>query len=227
MKKLTVYLCFILGVTNMSHAETIAGYSFEKYPAKIYTGKKAPLKLGDWRSFRTRLTEAHKEGDVNFAGNYIVTTWGCGASCVSGAMIDKRTGNVYGIPLGETGCLTPLTEFEVPQPALPEYQALIEKISARLSHPWTLADIAHLLNISERTVSRQFTQQTGLSFIEWLRRLRLQHSLELLLQGQSVLDVALAVGYDSPSAFSTTFKQRIGLSPTQYVAGYQRNFTQV
>lgn len=102
MKKLTVYLCLLLSVTNMSHAETIAGYSFEKHPAKIYTGKKAPLKLGDWRSFRTRLTEAHKEGDVNFAGNYIVTTWGCGASCVSGAMIDKRTGNVYGIPLGET-----------------------------------------------------------------------------------------------------------------------------
>ena len=86
----------------------------------------------------------------------------------------------------------------------------------------SLADIAHLLNISERTVSRQFTQQTGLSFIEWLRRLRLQHSLELLLQGQSVVDVSLAVGYDSPSAFSTAFKQRIGLSPTQYVAQYER-----
>ena len=124
--------------------------------------------------------------------------------------------------LDELRCLTPLAEFEVPQPTLPEYQALLEKISERLSHPWALADIAHLLNISERTVSRQFTQQTGLSFIEWLRRLRLQHSLELLLQGQSVVDVSLTVGYDSPSAFSTAFKQRIGLSPTQYVAQYER-----
>ena len=129
--------------------------------------------------------------------------------------------------LDELRCLTPLAEFEVPQPTLPEYRALLEKISERLSHPWGLADIAHLLNISERTVSRQFTQQTGLSFIEWLRRLRLQHSLELLLQGQSVVDVSLAVGYDSPSAFSTAFKQRIGLSPTQYVAGYQQNFNHV
>ena len=129
--------------------------------------------------------------------------------------------------LDELRCLTPLAEFEVPQPTLPEYRALLEKISERLSHPWGLADIAHLLNISERTVSRQFTQQTGLSFIEWLRRLRLQHSLELLLQGQSVVDVSLAVGYDSPSAFSTAFKQRIGLSPTQYASQYQQNFNHV
>lgn len=135
---------------------------------------------------------------------------------------NTREAWIVELVLDELRCLTPLAEFEVPQPTLPEYQALLEKISERLSHPWALADIAHLLNISERTVSRQFTQQTGLSFIEWLRRLRLQYSLELLLQGQSVVDVSLTVGYDSPSAFSTAFKQRIGLSPTQYVAQYER-----
>ena len=108
MKKLAAYLCFALACISTSHAETIAGYSFEKYPAKIYNGKQAPLKLGDWSSFRTRLKEAHKDGEINFAGNYIVTTWGCGTSCVSGSMIDKRTGKVYDIPLGETeGSVTP------------------------------------------------------------------------------------------------------------------------
>lgn len=123
--------------------------------------------------------------------------------------------------LDELRRLNSLADFEVPQPTLLEYQAICKKISQRLSHQWSLADIAQLLNISERTVSRQFTAQTGLSFVEWLRRLRLSHSLELLLQGQSVVDVALAVGYDSPSAFSTAFKQRIGVSPSQYVAYYQ------
>lgn len=102
MKKLAVYLCFSLVCISTSHAETIAGHSFEKYPAKLYKGKKAPLKLGEWSYFRTRLKAAHQDGKINFAGNYIVTTWGCGASCLSGAMIDKRTGKVYDIPLGET-----------------------------------------------------------------------------------------------------------------------------
>ena len=124
--------------------------------------------------------------------------------------------------LDELRQLTTLADFEVPQPTLPEYEVICDKIRQRLSHQWALADIAQLLGISERTVSRQFTTQTGLSFVEWLRRLRLQHSLELLLQGQSIVDVAFAVGYDSPSAFSTAFKQRIGVSPSQYVANYER-----
>lgn len=134
---------------------------------------------------------------------------------------DTREAWLVELILDELRQLTALADFEVPQPTLPEYQAICDKIRQRLSHQWSLADVAQLLAISERTVSRQFTAQTGLSFVEWLRRLRLQHSLELLLQGQSVVDVALAVGYDSPSAFSTAFKQRIGVSPSQYVAHYQ------
>lgn len=102
MNKPFLYATLAFAIVSSAHAETIAGYSFEKYPAKVYTGKKAPLKLDDWGMFRTRLKEAHKDGEIGFAGNYIVTTWGCGASCISGAMIDKRTGKVYGIPLGET-----------------------------------------------------------------------------------------------------------------------------
>lgn len=124
--------------------------------------------------------------------------------------------------LDECRRLTPLTEFALPEPTVTAYKTACDKIRERLHHGWSLTDMAQILGISERTVSRQFTQQTGLSFAEWLRRLRLQHSLELLLSGQSVVDVALSVGYDSPSAFSTAFKQRIGLSPTQYVAQYQK-----
>src|SRR5262249_16081404 len=34
----------------------------------------------------------------DFAGHYIVATWGCGAGCVMGAIIDAKTGRVYWIP---------------------------------------------------------------------------------------------------------------------------------
>lgn len=46
------------------------------------------------RSFRTRLTEGLRDG-VNFAGHYVVVGWGCGTGCISGAIIDTRTGNVF------------------------------------------------------------------------------------------------------------------------------------
>lgn len=69
---------------------------FKNYPAgKIYRGKNAPVKLRtkDERMFRTRLTEASKQ-KPNFAGHYVLTFWGCGTECLSGAAIDVRTGKV-------------------------------------------------------------------------------------------------------------------------------------
>jgi hypothetical protein len=44
--------------------------------------------------FRTNLRNAAKEG-VNFAGHYILTTWGCGTNCSQSAIIDARNGRVF------------------------------------------------------------------------------------------------------------------------------------
>ena len=69
---------------------------FADYPAgKIYTGKVAKpiLDTAAKREFRTRINEAAK-GKPDFAGQYIFAKWGCGASCVSGAVIDAKSGAV-------------------------------------------------------------------------------------------------------------------------------------
>ena len=52
------------------------------------------LKSRDDRMFRTMLREASKE-KPNFAGHYILTAWGCGTTCMMGAVIDAKTGKVY------------------------------------------------------------------------------------------------------------------------------------
>ena len=53
------------------------------------------------RRYRTVISEKYKELDVNFATYYIITTWGCGSGCVSGAMVDTRDGSVYPMPADE------------------------------------------------------------------------------------------------------------------------------
>lgn len=70
---------------------------FRDYAAdEIYTGATAPLVLKkDDLIFRTRLRWAAKNVKPNFAGHYILTTWGCGAQCVIGAVIDAKTGHVH------------------------------------------------------------------------------------------------------------------------------------
>jgi len=62
---------------------------------EIYKGKNAPIKLTrDDKMFRTRLKWAVDNQKPNFAGQYILTTWGCGAQCIMGAVIDAKTGKV-------------------------------------------------------------------------------------------------------------------------------------
>jgi hypothetical protein len=70
---------------------------FAQYPAVV---EKAQAKSINFKrspgagSFRTRLSEGIREG-VNFAGHYAVVGWGCGTGCISGAIVDTRTGIVY------------------------------------------------------------------------------------------------------------------------------------
>lgn len=72
---------------------------FEDYPAdEKYRNKNAPVVLSKKdRIYRTRLKEVAKQ-KPNFAGHYILTTWGCGMECLMGAVIDAKTGKTYQLP---------------------------------------------------------------------------------------------------------------------------------
>ena len=70
---------------------------FQDYAVtQVYRGKNAPVVLTRKdRMYRTELREAAKTQKPNFAGHYILTYWGCGSTCVMGAVIDAKTGRVY------------------------------------------------------------------------------------------------------------------------------------
>lgn len=77
----------------------IAAPRFEDFPAPRYTGQTANVRLMDKQSrqyARILRTESHRP--INFAGGYVLATWGCGASCVMGAAIDAKTGSVTWLP---------------------------------------------------------------------------------------------------------------------------------
>ena len=91
-----------LGCARVSAQTSPAGGSsevpqFKDYPAgELYKGATAPLVLAQKdQEFRGKLRAAAKSQKPNFAGHYILTTWGCGGGCVMGAVIDARTGKVY------------------------------------------------------------------------------------------------------------------------------------
>lgn len=77
---------------------------FSDYPAKVYNGPAAKLVMDSENAklFRTRLRDALKE-KPNFAGEYVITMWGCGAGCRSYSIINKRTGRLLSEGFGGEG----------------------------------------------------------------------------------------------------------------------------
>lgn len=95
-------LCAI-AIMPLANAKGIVP-QFTDYPVKVYAGKTSQLDLSDdsARLFRTRLRDALKE-KPNFAGEYVITMWGCGASCRTYAFINKRTGKLLEDGFGSEG----------------------------------------------------------------------------------------------------------------------------
>ncbi len=69
---------------------------------------------------------------------------------------------------------------------------------------------------SPRTLKRVFRAETGLTFGQWRRHVRLIAALERLALGAPVTQVALAVGYESTSAFIEMFREQLGTTPGKY-----------
>ena len=111
----------------------------------------------------------------------------------------------------------PRLQLHVPMPRDPRLMRLCEQLVASPSGPVTLAELAARINVSERTLARLFHRELGMSFGQWLRRMRLLLSLPRLAAGVSVLQVALEHGYDSPSAYSAMFRRTLGIAPTAYL----------
>lgn len=92
--------CLVLALYSGS---TLAGSdapTFEDCPATVSTLQKAvhvKLLNVESRRYAAQLRYAAKQ-PINFAGHYILASWGCGAGCVMGGAIDVKNGNVTMLP---------------------------------------------------------------------------------------------------------------------------------
>jgi hypothetical protein len=87
-----------IAIASISYAQKRVPRFKDYSVSEAYIGQNAPIVLKrDDMMYRTRLREAAKE-EPNFAGHYILATWGCGAQCLMGAVIDAKTGKVFWLP---------------------------------------------------------------------------------------------------------------------------------
>lgn len=80
----------------------------------------------------------------------------------------------------------------------------------------TLSDWAKQVGASERTLSRLFTKEFGMSFPLWRQHVRLISSLSLLKDKLSIQQIAYNIGYNSDSSYIFAFKKLFKQTPKQY-----------
>src|ERR1051325_1277968 len=88
---------------------------------------------------------------------------------------------------------------------------------ANLASKISLAEWARIVNLHPNSFEQVFKEQTGSSPKYWLETQRLQMACQYLLStGNSVQQIATAVGYEDAFYFSRVFRRRFGQSPLQY-----------
>ena len=105
---------------------------------------------------------------------------------------------------------------------------LLDSVRERPGEAWTIARLARVAAMSERTFLRRFHQATGTTPGDWLVQLRTDIAKQLLEAGRLALaDVAQAAGFGSPATLRHHFRQRVGVSPAAYRAQFapDRRFT--
>lgn len=113
----------------------------------------------------------------------------------------------------------PPCALDLPLPESPDLTQLCERILADLSARRTCNLDAGDMQTSTRTLYRRFLRETGITFARWKQQARLLESIRRLAEGAPVTTVALDLGYESPSAFSTMFRRSLGVAPRAFAVG--------
>lgn len=127
----------------------------------------------------------------------------------------SRDGRLMELLLDEVTVL-PSLPLRLPQPTDPDLLTVCAALAAAPDDASTLDEWAARLSVNPKTIQRRFARQTGMTFGQWRQQARLLAALEQLACGAKVVDVALNLGYNSPSAFATMFKRQFGVTPSAY-----------
>ncbi|WP_433464605.1 AraC family transcriptional regulator [Spirillospora sp. CA-128828] len=114
---------------------------------------------------------------------------------------------------------SPQQPLHLPAPTVPHLKAVCELLHADPADNRTLAALGREVGASDRTLSRLFKTDLGMTFPQWRTQLRLSHALVLLAENTPVTAVAHQCGWSSASAFIDVFHRAFGHTPGTHHPG--------
>jgi AraC-like DNA-binding protein len=109
-------------------------------------------------------------------------------------------------------------DLHLPMPTDARLRKMVDLMMAAPSDRGTLDVWARRVGLSERTLLRLISRETGMSFGRWRQQLGIMLAVKWLAAGVSIQQVAADLGYESAPSFVTMFRKALGMSPARYMA---------
>lgn len=103
-----------------------------------------------------------------------------------------------------------------------KYSDIIEKAKAYIEEQYqnedmSLQSVSSHVNVSSNHFSAIFRKETGVTFIDYLTKVRMENAKDLLVStSMKTSEIGFEVGYRDPHYFSYIFKKTQGMSPKEY-----------
>jgi transcriptional regulator GlxA family with amidase domain len=106
--------------------------------------------------------------------------------------------------------------LHLPEPRDDRLQALARMLYEKPAGNASLAELGKTIAASNRTLSRPFRNELGMTFYERRTQLRIYHALVLLADRHDTTQTAYACGWANPSSFIAAFTNIIETTPGRY-----------
>ncbi len=94
--------------------------------------------------------------------------------------------------------------------------AALRAVHGDPAHPWTVAELARLANVSRASLARRFAAEVGSPPLTYLTWWRMRLAREALVEGATLAQVARQVGYATEYAFAAAFTREVGTAPGRW-----------
>ncbi len=103
------------------------------------------------------------------------------------------------------------------------FRQVLKYIDRHLDEDLTIDRLSHLAAFSKYHFHRQFSELFGISLYKYIQLTRLKRASHQLAfrDGMSIVEIALASGYEHHESFSRAFKKSIGQTPSEFRANPQ------
>jgi AraC family transcriptional regulator len=165
--------------------------------APVFRSQAVPRKDMTLDSLGRALLEANRVGGA-FGQTY--------ADCISMAIVARLLASANGVTAFGRSRGSKLAPWRL--------KRALDYVESRLDEPVSLAEVAYSAGLTRMHFAAQFRAATGLRPHEYLLRRRIERAQEMLLgSAMSLVDVALSVGFQTQSHFTSVFKRYSGQPP--------------